>query len=503
MKLFRLQLHSHMSSFCPHKYYLHQSVISQEQTARGAERAAARARGLADPRSIAVVTGQQAGLFGGPLLVLYKALATLGLAQALESRLGTPVVPIFWVASDDHDFAEVRGTAALDASGALASLRYSPEVEPSGQPAARIVLDDRIETVIEDLATCLRDAPLRDFVLDRVRAAYRPAVTLADAFAHLLSSLLPDLVVLDASAPWLKGLAAPIFARELRECSETSRLASEAGARLVAAGYHQQVPVRPRFLNLFLYAEGARRALSCVEGGFEVRGTTRLLTLDQASRLLDSAPVDWSAGVLLRPLVQDFVLPTVAYVGGPAEVAYHAQIGDAYRHLGLPRPALVPRPSLTLVEPREARALEAEHLDLTLLQGDFDPILAGWAKESYPEIETAFDRARDGLRAEMARVQEALAALDPTLRAATDAAVGRALHPIESLHEKALRALKRRDVERAERLRRTRDVLFPGGSFQERALGMVAPLARHGEPLLDLLRASLDLWARGHQVIRL
>jgi bacillithiol biosynthesis cysteine-adding enzyme BshC len=477
--------------------------LAHEQESRGAAAAAARARSLSQPRSVVVVTGQQAGLFGGPALVLYKAFATILVAQTLAERLGAPVVPVFWVASDDHDFAEIRATTALDERGALRDLRYRPALEPVGQPAARIVLDESIVAVTDELAAGLSGAPFRDFVVERARAAYRPGTTLSEAFARFLSSLLPELVVLDASAGWLKTLATPLFAREIREFSPTSRLAAKVGAALVAAGYHEQVPVRPGFLNLFVYAEGQRRALAYTDGGLEIRGTDRRIGIDEALTRLAAAPGDWSAGALLRPLVQDFVLPTAAYVAGPAEIAYHAQIGSCYAHLGVPRPTLVPRPGVTLVEPREARILEAERLDLAALKGDPGAILAAWGRERHPEIEAAFARAREAVRREMAAVEQALAPLDPTLSAAADATVGRALHPIEGLHEKVVRAMKRREGERAERLRRTREALFPGGAFQERVLGLIMPLARHGPGLLEVLAEAMDPWARGHQVVSL
>jgi uncharacterized protein YllA (UPF0747 family) len=205
--------------------------------------------------------------------------------------------------------------------------------------------------------------------------------------------------------------------------------------------------------------------------------------------------------VLLRPLAQDLLLPTAAYVGGPAEIAYHAQIGPSYPHFGVARPALVPRPSLTLVEPQHARALEAERLSLADLEGDPEALLTRWAREDHPEVERAFAQARDAVTRELTQVEETLARLDPTLRAAADSARGRALHPLEALHEKATRALKKRDQSRSDRLRRTRDALFPGGSFQERGLGLIGALARHGPGLVDELRQRMDVFATGHQVV--
>jgi bacillithiol biosynthesis cysteine-adding enzyme BshC len=478
-------------------------ALAAQQQRRGADAAAERAAQLADEGTAAVVTGQQPVLFGGPLYVLYKATAAVKLASLLESRRGRPVVPVFWAASEDHDFAEVRSVPILDESGRIRTLRYEPAREPVGQPASRIVLDETIAGLVAEAQRSLPAGLHRDETIALLSECYRPGTTLAAAFARLVSSIVPGLVVLDPSDPALKAHMAPVLAREIREASPTSRLAEAAGQSLLAAGYHQQVPIRPGFLNLFVMMEGERRALGSANGMVEVRGLGRKMPVAEAVRLLESDPTPWSPGVLLRPLAQDQLLPTAAYVGGPAEIAYHAQIGPSYAHFGIPRPALVPRPSLTLVEPAQARALEAEGLELWDLQADPEAVLLRWAREAHPRVEAAFARTRETLEREMAEVEEALAALDPTLRAAADSARGRALHQIESLHEKSVRALKKKDQSRADRLRRTRDALLPGGSFQERGLGLLSLLARYGTAVVGEVRERMDVWAKGHQVIQL
>jgi bacillithiol biosynthesis cysteine-adding enzyme BshC len=478
-------------------------ALARQQESRGAARAAARAEELAAPGATAIVTGQQAGLLGGPLFVLYKALATIKVARLAAERRQRPVVPVFWVASDDHDFAEVRTATVLDESGQIRSLRYSPSQEPTGQPAWSIALDDTIVRLLEELKAMLPDNSFREGLLARLAAAYRPGASLSGAFASFISALLPELVVLDAADPKLKALMLPVLRQELREGSATSRLAIEAGQALLAAGYHQQVPVRPGFLNLFVVSHGERRALGFENGTVEVRGPGLRWTLEEAERNLEADPEAWSAGVLLRPLAQDFLLPTAAYVGGPAEIAYHAQIGPSYRHFGIPRPVVLPRPSLTLVDPSQARTLEAEGLPLTELEADPEGLVSQWAREAYPEVESAFARARTSVTEEMGAVEQALGALDPTLRGAAESARGRALHQIETLYEKAIRALKKRDQTRAERLRRTRDALFPGGALQERGLNLVSALARHGDDLVPRVEAAMDPWALGHQVVAL
>jgi len=217
--------------------------------------------------------------------------------------------------------------------------------------------------------------------------------------------------------------------------------------------------------------------------------------------MLRENPSLGSPGALLRPLAQDMLLPTAAYVGGPAEIAYHAQIGPSYAHFGIPRPVLLPRPSLTLVEPGPARVLAAEELQPQDLQEDPETILARWARESHPEVEASFERVQKALDEGMDEVERTLAALEPTLRGAADGARGRLRHQLDGLREKATRALKKRDQERADRLRRTRDALFPGGSLQERGLGLVGLVARHGPGLADEVRRGMDAWAKGHQFL--
>jgi bacillithiol biosynthesis cysteine-adding enzyme BshC len=476
-------------------------ALARQQEARGAQAAAQRARALGAPGAAALVTGQQAGLFGGPLFVLWKALATVAVARSLEAQRGTPVVPVFWVASDDHDFAEVRATTIVDASGSLQTLRYDPRQEPLGRPAWDIVLDDSVGGLVDELARTLPGALGRDETVELAGSCYRAGETLASAFARLVSRLLPELVVLDPADEALKRLAVPVLARELREGSPSSRLALEAGSSLLAAGYHQQVPVRPGFLNLFAIVDGHRRALASSGGTIEVRGTRARWPLAEALERLEREPRLWSPSALLRPLVQDALLPTAAYVAGPAEIAYHAQIGPAYAHFGIPRPVLLPRPSLTLVEPPQARALEAEQLTLGDLAGDPERLVSHWAREDYPDVEAAFARAREAIERELGKVEEVLGAHDPTLRSATASARGRALHQAVGLHEKALRALKKRDQGRADRLRRTRDVLLPGGSLQERGLGLIGVVGRHGAAIVPALEERLLPFARGHQVV--
>ena len=324
---------------------------------RGARAPAGGARGASARRSArgpspsrgptAIVTGQQAGLFGGPLFVLWKALATIKVARQLEEAaratrrarvlggLGRPRLR-----GDPLDEPHRRGR------GASAPCATPRAASPSASRPGRSPLDDTIAALVEELGQALPPALGRDEALGGAwRSATGPARRSRRPSRASSPRLLPELVVLDPARPGAEALMAPVLARELREGSPTSRLALEAGRALLAAGYHQQVPVRPGFLNLFVVVEGQRRALGFANGIVEVRGTRERLVRRggpaRASRRTRSA---WSPGALLRPLAQDALLPTAAYVGGPAEIAYHAQIAPVLRALrhsppGAPAPA--------------------------------------------------------------------------------------------------------------------------------------------------------------------
>lgn len=464
--------------------------------------AQANALALADPQTLAVVSGQQSVLFGGPLYVLYKALAAVKIAETMSGVLNRKVVPVFWVASDDHDFAEIRATTILDLNSELKSIRYEPRAEPSLQPASAIFLDQTIDGLVGTVRDLLPPSPWKDEVCDVLARAYRPGETISGAFAHLLRHFLPELVIMDPGVPRLKALMRPVIEREINESSPTSRLAAGIGEKLLAAGYHQQVPVRATgFLNLFLVANGKRRALGLSDRGVEIRGANQTLTPAELLARIAASPGDASPGVMLRPLVQDYLLPTVAYIGGPAEVAYHAQIGPSYAHFGIPRPVIFPRPSFSLVDAASARAMEAEALSFEDLQTDTETLLGRAVREANPEVERAFAEARAAIEAGFKNVEERLADVDSTLKGAAQSSLGRALHQLEGLHDKALRSMKRRDATRADRMRRTRDFMFPGGSLQERGVSWITLLARYGPPIIDEIRERMDPWAKGHQVL--
>ena len=311
--------------------------------------------------------------------------------------------------------------------------------------------------------------------------------------------------MLDPADAALKRLAAPVLARELREGSPTSRLALEAGRALLAAGYHQQVPVRTGFLNLFAVVDGQRRALALANGVVEVRGTRERWPVEEALAPPRGGPR--ARGARARSSARSSrtpCCPPPPTSGGPAEIAYHAQIAPSYAHFGIPRPALLPRPSVTLVEPPQARALDAERLALGDLVGDPEALVSRWAREAYPDVEAAFARRARGDRARAAaRSRRPSGAHDPTLRAA--AAVGPRARPLtRSTASTRRRCAPSRSATRAGPSacggRGTRS--SPAARCRSAGSASWARSAATASPLAAELGEVLDPFARGHQVVR-
>ncbi|MFN2416802.1 MAG: bacillithiol biosynthesis cysteine-adding enzyme BshC, partial [Pyrinomonadaceae bacterium] len=331
---------------------------------------------LRSPDSVAVVTGQQTGLFTGPLYTLYKALSAVKLAACLTSR-GTDAVPVFWMATEDHDWEEVQTAQVIACDGRLADVAVPAGLHGEGEPVGGVKLDGSVEEAVRRLFDLV---PSSEFLpeLERVvRDAYGPGRSYGEAFARMLSALVGDygLVLLDPTDPALKRLAAPLYSEAARLGAEIASATDARSRELVAAGYHAQVYTSPDSFPLFLIDEGgARRALTRTGGGrYRAKGDGGEWSAEELASLASAEPERFSPNVTLRAVVQDYLLPTIAYFGGAAEVAYFAQTAESYRILGRPATPILHRASLTVVERRTGRTLERYGLRLEDFFGGLDP----------------------------------------------------------------------------------------------------------------------------------
>jgi bacillithiol biosynthesis cysteine-adding enzyme BshC len=474
-------------------------IAAQQRRRRAPSRAIEAGERLADSGTVAVLTGQQAGLFGGPLFTLLKALTALKLADQVSREHNVPGVAIFWVEAEDHDWNEVRSCTVFDAQLEPREVALPPRAaEPT--PVARIMLEDSIGDLIDELAHLLPATEFTPALIKQLRESYAPGVGMADAFATWLERTLGDrgLIVYDASDPGAKPLAAEVFARELAT-GQTARLAAATGSDLVARGYHAQVHALDDNLAMFLL-DGNRLAIRQQDSQL-VAGEKSYapVALQQEARLRPGA---FSPGVLLRPVVQDTLFPTVCYVAGPNELAYLGQLRGVYAHFGVPMPLIYPRATATILDSASLRFLTRYRLPLETLQPQDEATLNALLEAQIPPaVEEAFARASRTIDAEMAKLIAAIPALDATLEGAVKSTLGRMHHDLQALHGKMIQAAKRRDETLRRQFIHARALAFPGGHAQERTIGFVSFLNQFGPALVDRLIDELPLDIGHHWVV--
>ena len=466
-------------------------VVGAQQRRRGAPtRALDAGARLADPRAVAVLTGQQAGLFGGPLFTLFKALTAIKLAEQVSHTFGIPAVAVFWVDAEDHDWNEVRSCSVFDADLGVKTVSLSARPTDDQSPVATVSLDNSIVSAIDELEQALPNTEFRASVIAQLRAAYAPGVGMADAFSRFLEQMLGDrgLIVYDASDKSSKPLAASVFERELSTPGYTVTLAGQAGANLTTNGYHAQVQTQDGSLALFTL-DGGRRAIQRQDA---------VALVAQAGK----EPGNFSPNVLLRPIVQDSLFPTISYVCGPSELAYLGQLRGVYEHFGIPMPLMYPRASATLVDSAALRFLTKYNVPFEALQVQDEAALNELLKAQIPpEIDASLADAQRAIDTAMAKVIAAMPMLDPTLEGAARSTLGKMQHDLQALTGKTIQAAKRRDDTLRRQFMRTRALAFPGGHAQERTVGCVSFLNQYGPALVERLEDELPLDLGHHWIV--
>jgi bacillithiol biosynthesis cysteine-adding enzyme BshC len=465
-------------------------LLDAQQRRRGAPpEAAAAAAQLREPKTVAVVTGQQAGLFGGPLFTLLKALTALRLAERVRTEHRTPAVAIFWIDAEDHDWDEVKTCQVLDSDLAVRPISLGDLPGANQQPVARIQLDGSIGAALESLEQALQATEFTPQVLDELQRAYRAGSGMADAFATLLESLLGPrgLVVYDAADPGAKPLLATLFATEAEHPGRTSRLAAEAGAALEAAGYHAQVTPHDGSVALF-HLNGAREPVR--EAG------PRL-----AAEILQH-PERFSPNVLLRPIAQDALLPTVCYVAGPNELAYLAQLRRVYEAFGVPMPLVQQRTTATILDSNAMRFLSRHDFPLESLRARDEAALNALLESQLPrQVESSMDHAVQSVEERLLDLSRHVVQIDPTLEGAVRSTRSRMQEDLKKLHGKIIQAAKRKDDTLRRQYHHARAQAFPDGHSQERQVASVYFVNKYGPGIVDRLNDELSLDMGLHWVV--
>jgi bacillithiol biosynthesis cysteine-adding enzyme BshC len=440
--------------------------------------AAARLARVVKGEGVVISTGQQAALFGGPLYTFIKALSALSVADALERETGIPTAPVFWAATDDADYEEANW-AAVAIPGGLRKLQLPP-LERRGIPMNLVPMPG-VSRLVEELAST-SGAAVAPEALEIVRQSFTSGATLGNAYVRQLRALLEQLgiAVLDASDPAVRRAAAPVLTRALEDASAVERALRERYAAIERAGHTPQVEHVPTLSLVFASSAG---------------GEKRRVPISEAEAVRAGADISsLGPNVLLRPLVERFIMPSAAYVGGPGEIAYFAQLSAAADVLEAQVPLVLPRWSSTIIEPRIERLLvrlgaspeemRAPHAVEARLARDAMP----------PEIAEGIRRLREEIAVGIAGLEQS--DRDKLVPGASLEGLRRSLfHRLDRAERRFLAAVKRRESNLMRDVATAVAALYPEGTRQERMLNFVPFLARYGEPLLESMRAAADSYA--------
>jgi bacillithiol biosynthesis cysteine-adding enzyme BshC len=450
--------------------------------------------------AVAVVTGQQVGLFGGPAYCIYKALTAIRVARELSAR-GVNAVPVFWLATEDHDLAEVNH-CFVPKRGSFLRM----DLTPSGLTDRRVGdvrLGDGILALSTQLDSLLEGSWAQE-ITRWISESYTPEDTFGSAYGKLMTRIFAGrgLIFLDPMSPELHRVSLPVMKRALLEHNELSAELVARSAALEKAGFHAQVKVTEQSTLLFRIVNGQRVAIRPVKDGLAAGDKTE--SLEETVKALEERPEDFSPSALLRPVIQDTLLPTVAYIGGAAEIAYQAQTSLVYEKLLGRAPAILPRASFTIVPSHIANLLKKYNLDpKEILQGRHK-LRARLEAEALPEAITAkFEEGEQAIKNLLEGLREPLKKLDQTLLGALDTASEKMLYQFHGLRTKAGRAEGFRSGVITTHENEIASSLFPNTALQERSFGLLTFLASEGPSLLDFLDSHIKAGTGEHCFLHL
>jgi bacillithiol biosynthesis cysteine-adding enzyme BshC len=457
--------------------------------------------------TVAVLTGQQAGLLTGPLYTIYKALSAIKMADCLRER-GQNAVAVFWVATEDHDFEEISKAHLLDNSGEPISIGLAEDKELEGNSVGAISIPDAFATELKHLVNSLPDSEFKDKVAERLKNSWKPGAKIGKAFCLHLQSLFKSygLIVVDPLDLRLKELAAPIYAEAVRRSDETVDALVARSSELKSDGFEPQVLVTPDYFPLFYHTDdGVRHSVRRKRDGKHAVTDTKIeFSTDELLRIALEEPARFSPGVMLRPVVQDYLFPTICYFGGGAEISYFAQNSEVYRILERPTTTIFHRQSYTVIEAKHARTLEKYDLELTDLFSGFESVLPGIVERFVnPSTSRLFADAEEDINLELNRLDQEISKIDPTLSENLAKRRRKILHHITAVRNKFHRVQIERDEVVNRQLRSLFASLLPGGQLQERTLNVETFASRYGLYFIDWIYDSIDLDERGHRLLYL
>ena len=460
---------------------------------------------LKNPETVCVFSGQQVAFCSSPMYTIYKAMTSVKLADRYRRSLNRPVVPCFWMPTDDHDFEEVRSANFLLRSGKLKTVTYQPRVDPSGSPVADMVLDDGVLDFYDLVNEALIDTEFKGSLLEIFRQFYTPGSKLSEAFARVFNHFLGDLgiILIDPNFAGLKEFFKPVFIKEALEHNQTQKLFEQRTRLLLKNGFHAQVHKTGDNLNIF-YHDKKRLNMTSFGDEYCPDGSSERFSPQSLCEIIEKSPDRFSSNVLLRPIAQCTAFPVVCQVVGPSELAYFAQIEPLFEYFDVPFPIIYPRSGMTIVEPHIKKILHKYRINLPDLRGRLEPVIGEVVEKLFPSeaAELAISLSAC-IKDDLDRFSKELKDSDPegyqhinNFRKFID-------FELKQLQKKLKTSNKKRHDELTSQIRKTYSFLFPDGRLQERVLSPFYFANKYGKDIFKSIYEHLNVDRPAHSVLEL
>ncbi len=443
---------------------------------------------FSDPNTVAILTGQQVSLYGGPLYTIYKTITAIIYAKKLSKKLNRDVIPVFWLADEDHDFEEVTSISVPDGDSNC-TLQYNGKSD--GIRAASVKFDISIEGLKDQLFEILHDTDFTEKVKKIIDRNYREAQSFGRAFGKLLLDLFSDngLILAGSNNQKAKEHIKHLFIKSTRDHKEIQAILDDSTYNLIEKGYHGQVHVQSSNL-FFIEPDGRREKLEFADNKWQT--ASRNFDEAELTEKIDQEPELFSPNVFLRPIVQDSILPVIAYVGGPSEVAYYAQMKEFYHHFEMQMPVILPRFSITLIESSLSRIMDKLPFSITEYNQRIEDLEKQFViKSETKDLEKLFREWKNYVDELTLKMKKEIEEVDPSLKASAGKASAVYSSELDKLKGKLYRSVKENEKVQLNRISKIKNHLFPDHNLQERQTAFIYFMNKYGlniwDDLLNLL----------------
>jgi len=487
---------------------LHRVLNDQNREFHGGIKTLANIDLIGNDNTLAVVTGQQLGIFTGPLYTIYKAITAVRLAEKLAVDFPEyNFVPIFWLEGEDHDFAEINKVKYINSSNELSFAEYlvgGKPLEKNIGATGNIVFDEYIDNFFAALDSTMPKSDFSPALFEMLRGYYKQGNTFLKAFTGFFNHVYEDsgLIFINANNPELKKIVSKIFVNEINSNSESSKLVIQKSVEL-EEHYHAQI--KAKALNLFMFHKGGRHLIEPSDSGdYYLKNLRQRFTKEELLAIAENTPELLSPNVVTRSLCQDTLLPTVAYVGGPGEIAYFAQLKSVYEYFQVTMPIIYPRASVTLMEEKIQKVLEKYSLDLEEMFGDVDGVLRKVSEQvSEVKVDGLFEILNTRITEALNEARFGIQQIDQTLNGTIDGTIGKFQQQLDVLKQKTQKAQQQKEEISLKQITKAALNIFPDGNFQEREFSVIHYLNKYGPDFVKWVSNEIAIDKFQHQVITL